>query len=105
MIAPEVIGPVERVPNDAAVAKRLVVLAVFANIDVEVALVEVEFRAVKFCSVVDARESIPPFRNARPDTVIAVEEAYGSTDEVVDVAVKLDASTLPATVIDDEANS
>ena len=100
VIAPEVIGPVDRVPNDAAVAYRLVEDAVFAYMDVVVA-----FSPVKFCSVDDAVVNSPPFRNARPDTVIAVDEAYGSTDAVDDVAVKLDANTLPATVTDDEANS
>jgi hypothetical protein len=56
---------------------------VFANMDVVVAPC-----AVKFCRVDDACVRIPPFRNDRPDTDIAVDEAYGNTDAVEVVAVK-----------------
>ena len=42
------------VPPFAVVKKRLVELAVVANMFVEVPLVEVDCRAVKFCRVLDA---------------------------------------------------
>ena len=55
-------------PPEKAVAKRLVEEAVVLNIVVVVALVEVEFRAVKFWRVVDPWARILP-EVVRPVTV------------------------------------
>src|SRR3989344_1317899 len=65
--------------------------------EVEVALVEVEFTIVRLVMVeVAAFAKSPPLRNERPETVSAVEEAYGKMEaERVEVAVKRGAVTTP----------
>ena len=65
-----------------AVAKRLVVEAEVAKILVVVAFVEKNVVAVR-----------------------AVDEAYGNTDAVVPVAMKVLAVTLPAKIAEDEAKT
>mgnify|MGYP001569563193 CR=1 FL=1 len=69
--------------------------AVVAKV-VEVALVEVALRAVKSWKVEEAVAKRLP-KNPVPETESAVEDAYGSTEAVVEVAVKEEAVFTPWT--------
>ena len=87
--------------------KRLVELAVVENKLVVVAEVPVAFRKVKFWRVVEpvarmfanvprpVEESV--FKNALPETVSAVEDAYGKVLAVVVVPVKYAPTISPTT--------
>ena len=79
-----------------AFAKRRVLARFEMAKDEVVALLVVAFSAVKLAKVDEPVARRLP-KKPVPETESAVEEAYGKTEAVVDVAVKDDAVTTPCT--------
>ena len=85
------------ITDKAFVRVRVSARNVVANRAVDVALVVVAFTPVKFWRVVEAEAIRPPVKYDRPETEMAVVEAYGKVLAMVLVAVKYSPTTWPTT--------